>query len=111
MLLWEAASGNANLVGAINQVTALAGALEAALRARSLVGAGLVQLMTCDHPRQVPFWSQGLGFRVQEESEGPLAASQHVSWVTAETSRSLQMLLIPELRSRELLTFLIRSDC
>ena len=50
MLLWEAASGNANLVGVINQVTALAGALEAALRARSLVGAGIVQMMTCDHP-------------------------------------------------------------
>lgn len=51
MLLWEAASANVNLVAVLNQVGSLAGALEQALRTRSLSGAGLIQLMTCDHPR------------------------------------------------------------
>lgn len=42
---------NINLVAVISQMPAFASALETALRGRSINGAGLVQLMTCDHPR------------------------------------------------------------
>lgn len=51
--LWEAATANVGLVSVISQLSVFAPALESALRGRSLSGAGLVQLMTCDHPRQV----------------------------------------------------------
>lgn len=53
LLLWQAAAANVNLVAVLAQIADLIGALEQALRIRSLCGAGLIQLMTCDHARCV----------------------------------------------------------
>jgi len=51
LLLWEKAAENINLVAVIISTPNFAPCLEASLRGRSLAGAGLVQLMTCDHAR------------------------------------------------------------
>lgn len=58
--LWRAANANLGLVSVISQLSVFAPALEAALRGRSLSGTGLVQLMTCDHPRQVEISKFGI---------------------------------------------------
>ena len=51
VLLWEAIAANSGLVGVLNQIQMLPPALDAALRARTLIGAGLTQLVACDFPR------------------------------------------------------------
>lgn len=51
ILLWEAIAANSALVGVLNQIVALPSALEALLRGRTLIGAGVAQLVACDFPR------------------------------------------------------------
>lgn len=54
LFLWELATENINLAALLAQVPGLPTALELSLRARSLAGVGLVQLLTCDHTRCSP---------------------------------------------------------